>query len=90
MSTGPFRVAVHPHAVIWDADLDGSTVPGAHFCAVCDVNHAYVITTADVPTTVWYGHCSLCGHSVFLGTALEDWLPGPEIADVLAAEVRSS
>jgi hypothetical protein len=89
-----FHIACGPDAPIWDAHLDGADVPGAYYCAVCDTTRAYVITTHGVDSAAarsrfFYGHCSICGHSVFLGSVIDSWLPGPALADVLAAEVTT-
>lgn len=87
----PFRIAVNPAAPAWDASLDRSFVPGAYLCGGCESDQAFVITSADVETvtgSTWYGHCSMCGHTVFLGEAPNSWVPGPLISDVLAAELQ--
>lgn len=86
------RIACGSDAPIWDVQTDGPSVPGAYYCCVCDTPRAYVITSHDLTSQVayskfFYGHCSLCGHSVFLGEIISKWLPGPELADVLAAEI---
>lgn len=45
-----------------------------YLCPACETDDAFVAVGAG--TATWYGHCAICGHTVWLGTHGKHWTHG--------------
>lgn len=62
-----------------------SSVSHPILCGVCAEDTAYVLVSEESIAQAegrdwWYGHCAVCGHSVFLGKYGTHWLGGEPLA----------
>lgn len=89
------RIAVNPKSFLTDAPKSDPWYHAPYLCGVCPEDYAYISAPETyrgaMGTPPWrttWGHCTVCGHSVWLGILGRDWIYGPDLITVLGEELQ--